>query len=227
MSDEMTVRQYVAEKLMEFSGFGDKEKWPLEWDPDQPDSQLAGYLEIADVSVSATIDALQSIGLIPEDQYDEVKELEENFQYYVGQEYPTNRVMTLYLTLKSEVGKPLTLADLRNFLREIDDLDLPNSTEIEGFIDIMYDLGLSKVEITDYFSDDGDTKALILHPRGSDTSVNPFSPNHPSVFSKDPEFLKKKTMDALLKKYGYLLDQGDKSEAEKIFDEIQRLKEEK
>lgn len=227
MREEMTVKQYVAERLMDHAGFGDREKYPLEWDPEQLDSQLAGYLDIADVSVSATIDALQSIGLLPEDRFDEEKNAGKNLQYDVEEEYPIHHQATIYVTLKQKVGEALTLGDLRDFMYEVEPLGLPDSAELEGEIHLMYDLGLSGVEVTDYFGEDNDGKALLLHPRGKDTSVNPFSPNHPSVFTKDPDFLKKKTMDALLKKHRYLLNQGKDSEAIKIFDEIQRLKAEK
>lgn len=225
MEEEMTIKQYVAERLMDHAGFGDREKYPLEWDPEQLDSQLAGYLDIADVSVSATIDALRSIGLLAEDKFDEENDVEKNLQYDVEEEYPIHHQATIYVTLKQKVGEALTLGDLRDFMYEVEPLKLPDTTELEGEIHLMYDLGLSGVEVTDYFGEN--RKTLLLHPRGKDTSVNPFSPNHPSVFTKDPDFLKKKTMDALLKKHRYLLNQGRDSEAINIFDHIQRLKAEK
>jgi hypothetical protein len=233
MSDEMTVKQYVAEKLMDYSGFGDKEKYPLEWDTENPYSQLYGYLEIADVSVGATIDALQSIGLLLKDEYDDVADIDPNPnpnpnpaldpQYYVEEEHPINRQATIYLSLKQKPGKPLTLKDLRDFLNEIDALELPETTNLEGDIHLMYDLGLSGVEISNYFDDDKDGKVLLLHPREQDTSTNPFNPNHPSVFFKDPDFMTKKTREALLKKYAYLIEQGEEAEAIRISDQIREL----
>lgn len=219
MKEEMTVKQYVAERLMDHAGFGDKEKYPLEWDPEYLDSQLAGYLDIADVSVSATIDALQSIGLIPEDSSDEEKKSEKNLQYDVEDKYPIHHQATIYIILKQKAGEPLTLGDLRDFMHEVDPLGLSDNTEIEGEIHLMYDLGLSGVEVTDYLGDHNETKALLLHPRRETPFVD-----HPSVSSKSPDPSKEDTMNALLTKYGYYLSLGQETEAAKIFDEIQNLR---
>ena len=206
MSDaDLTVREYVAERLMQESGFGDREANPLEWDATNPYSQYATNLDIAETCVNATVEALDALGVLQQGQ--------KKSQYEVETQHPIHRQATIYLFLEPAKGQPLTLGDLRQLMREVDALYLPNSTELEGNLSVMYDIGLSPDQLVNYFG-----------PHTSKEVEAPFSPEHPSVVGKDPKLLLEKTYQALLKKYAYLLDQGEEAEAAKIFDEIQRVK---
>jgi hypothetical protein len=216
---DLTIKEYVAERLMQDSGFGDREANPLEWDATNPYSQYATNLDIAEACVNATVEALNSIGMLSTGA--ETVE-EPNNQYTVDFQHPIHRQATVYLFLKAQPGTPLTLGNVKDWLREVEALNLPDNTELEGEISLMYDLGLSSVELTTF---ENDEEAVLLIPR--ETTTEHFSPNHPSVVNKNPESLRQKTYEALLKKYTYLLDQKEESEAAKVFEQIQRMKEER
>jgi hypothetical protein len=56
-----TVREHVAQRMMEVYGFGDRDAWPLEWDPDNETSQYAILLDLAGDMVDATVEAINAI----------------------------------------------------------------------------------------------------------------------------------------------------------------------
>ncbi len=208
---DLTIKEYVAERLMQDAGFGEREASPLEWDATNPYSQYATNLDIAEVCVNATVEALESIGMLSPQA--EVVE-EPNNQYTVDLQHPIHRQATVYLFLKARPGTPLTLGNVKDWLREVEALNLPDNTELEGEISLMYDLGLSSVELTTF---ENDEEAVLLLPKKT-------TAEH---FNKNSESLRQKTYEALFKKYAYLLDQKEESEAAKVFEQIQRMKEER
>lgn len=207
MHESLTVTEYVAQRLMKESGYPQKDD-SIEWDKDNPDSQYAINLDIADLCVNATVDALKLIGVLPEEVEPNASETTD--QYTVEHAYPIHRQATIYLFLKSEQGQPLTLGDVRDWMYEVDELNLSDETIVEGGLELMYDIGLSVIERDK-------SGSTILHPRED-------SADHPAVLGKKEREILERTYQTLIKKHAYLVEQGDNVEAARILDEIQRIK---
>jgi len=220
MNETITLVEYVAQQLMKDSGYDREDRSSIEWDKEHPESQYSINLDIAKVCVEATVDALRTLGLLSDEKKEDP--IERNPQYDVDQDYPIHKQATIYMILKAKDFDPLTLGDVRRWVKEVDEIRLPDSTHVEGDLSLMYDIGLSAVEYTTYSNEDGETEALLLHGRSDDLS--PYNPAHPSIINKDPKLLLEKTYQALLKKYDYLVEQGQADEAAKILGEIQRIK---
>lgn len=121
----MTVKEYVAEKLMESYGWDldRKHETPLEWDASRDDSQYAMALDTAETAIHATLEAM-----------DLLEQQEEAQREVLFSD------LTTYLTLDhGENGKDIYLSDVDRFVREAKALNIPLGTKLEGYLHLMFD----------------------------------------------------------------------------------------
>lgn len=159
MEKQITVLEYVAEKLMIDAGWdpADREN-SIEWDPNREDSQYAINLDIAKVAVEATLEAIAAIP----DQEDHSRVLK-------GPQYPsegTHKVLssTTFVSLeKVELDDKIFVGDLRHMLDLLDYYGVPDHYEVQGS------------EISVCFENDSPFEQI--------------SRSHPSTLNKTEEYL--------------------------------------
>jgi len=134
MSDQITVKEYVAEKLMHQSGYTSKDENPLEWDASREDSQYSILLDVAEAAIDATMEALD---LIDKEHHEEQfpKADEEDAVYSSN---------TTYVFLDNN-NKVITVGDVRKWLAEVDGLNTPDHFAVEGYLHLMFDENLQLI----------------------------------------------------------------------------------
>lgn len=131
MSDQITIKEYVAEKLMESYGWdlNKKDESPLEWDPTRDDSQYSMALDTAETAIHHTLEALDLL----EQQTESQREV-------------LFSDMTTYLMLDpGEDAKNIYLFDVIRFVQEAEALEIPSDTRVEGFLHLMLDQKLQLI----------------------------------------------------------------------------------
>jgi hypothetical protein len=132
VSEEITVKEYVAERLMEAYGWDldKKDEHPLEWDPEREDSQYAMTLDTAEHAIKYTLEALELLDKAHhEDQFPPLDTKEDG---------NVKSSATTYIFLDNE-AKAVTVGDVRGWLAEVDGLEIPDYFLVEGYLHLMFD----------------------------------------------------------------------------------------
>lgn len=128
MSEQITVKEYVAEKLMVQAGWSlDERETSLEWDANHPDSQYSIMLEIAEDAIHAVMEILP---LIQGGKYQFPERDESDV---------ISSSSTQYLFLEPTEESPITIYDVRVWLSEAEALGATDSFTVEGFLHLMFD----------------------------------------------------------------------------------------
>lgn len=132
MSEEITVKEYVAERLMETYGWDleKKDEHPLEWDPDNEDSQYAMALDTAEHAINFTLEAL--------DLLDKANHEEQFPPLDADEEENVKSSSTTYLFLDNK-NKTVTVGDVRKWLAEVNEIGVPDHFAVEGYLHLMFD----------------------------------------------------------------------------------------
>lgn len=159
---QITVLEYVAEKLMIEAGWDPAEREnSIEWDPNREDSQYAINLDIARVAVEATLEAISAIPA-QEGEPDYNRALK-------GPQYPekgTHKVLsnTTFISLeKDDLEDKILVGDLRHMLDLLDYYGVPDHYEVQS------------TEISICFENDSPFEQI--------------SRSHPSTLNKTEEYL--------------------------------------
>lgn len=134
---QITVKEYVAEKLMVEAG------WPLEerennaeWDADLPDSQYRIMLDLAESAIQYTLEAMDLLDQAHhEEQFPPLNP--EN-----GENVKSSS--TTYLFLDNE-KKTVTVGDARDWLAEVNEIGVPDHFAVEGYLHLMFDESLQLI----------------------------------------------------------------------------------
>lgn len=129
MENEITVKEFVAEKLMIFYGWPVEERENnLEWDPNHPDSQYSILLDVSEAAIEATMEALS---LISEESVDQFPQQDQDSVIRSSE--------TTYLFLEPTERYPLTVGDVRDWLEEAKAMGAPDNFTVEGSLHLMFD----------------------------------------------------------------------------------------
>jgi len=145
------LKHKVANALMERHGWHRAE--PLhkaEFDPSNPNSQYAMAFDDATTAVETFIDALLGLedydfGGLPEvakstpDSYAETDEPEREDNPSI------QKSASLFIFMDSGTGKPAYVGDVRDWLNEVDNAGIPDSTEIDGRLYLSYDVQVDQI----------------------------------------------------------------------------------
>lgn len=128
----MELRDRIAHALMKAHGYSEDDSVSrMEWDPEEPSSAYSMMLEDADIAVKVIMTATETealTGVVPPHLS------------------PVSQTATFFIFLQSEAGLPLYVKDVRDWLGAVNRANIPDHTEVEGFLHLSYDVAATSVE---------------------------------------------------------------------------------
>lgn len=122
----------AAERLMEESGYSRETTSETEWDANRPDSQYSINLETAEIVVDSVLNSLKNLEL------EDLEDIEED-----EEETPNPTITTstaIFIFCDAGYGNPLYVKDVREWLRQVDEAGIPDDCEVEGTLNLSYDI---------------------------------------------------------------------------------------
>lgn len=139
MSSIEEIKESIAKSIMTRNGWDEESKVtnPIDWDPNREDSQYAMVIEETNYIVDAFLNAL-------EEETDDVEDEEEESifdEYGYLKRSKTNTVSaTVFLFMDAGTGKARYVSDVREWLKNVDRLGVPDDTEVEGTLHLSFDI---------------------------------------------------------------------------------------
>lgn len=143
------IKLRITEEMMAERGWK-REDNPLEFEIDNPDSQMNMIHEDTDFIVDSLLKHLSSIEDPNVSFEDEVEEEEEESLFdeygHLKRKQTNTTTSALFIFMDAGTGKPRYVSDVREWLKRIDTAGIPDDTEVEGFLHLSYDLDLQNAE---------------------------------------------------------------------------------
>jgi len=151
MSAIEKIKEVIAESIMKRNGWDEESKTsnPIEWDITREDSQYRMVAEETDYIVDSFLEELAKIP--PEymdEQEEETTEPESLFDEYGHIRRPQTNTTSacVFIFMDAGTGKPRYVSDVREWLKRVDSLKVPDNTEIEGTLYLSYDIDEPYIE---------------------------------------------------------------------------------
>ena len=145
MSAIEKIKEVIAEAIMKRNGFDEESKTsnPVEWDITREDSQYRMIAEETDYIVDYFLEELAKIP--PEyvdEQEEETTEPESLFDEYGHIRRPQTNTTSacVFIFMDAGTGKARYVSDVREWLKRVDSLKVPDDTEVEGTLYLSYDI---------------------------------------------------------------------------------------
>jgi hypothetical protein len=141
MSAIERIKEVIAEAVMRRNGWDEESKTanPIEWDITREDSQYRMVAEETDYIVDAFLEELAKV----ESEDDE----ETEYEFGVLDEYghikrdETNTTSAaIFIFMDAGTGNPRYVSDVREWLKRVDRLGVPDDTEVEGTLHLSFDI---------------------------------------------------------------------------------------
>jgi hypothetical protein len=134
------IKETITQALMHSRGFDElsKEQNPIEWNPEVEDSQYSLLKEDVDFIVD---EFLEEIGKVEEDD-EEVEEPESIFDEYghIKRDQTNTTSAAIFVFMDAGTGNPRYVKDVREWLKTVDRLGVPDEAEIEGTLHLSVDI---------------------------------------------------------------------------------------
>jgi hypothetical protein len=152
------IKETITEALMNSRGWDEisKEQTPLEWDPNQNDSQYSLIKEDVDFVVDEFVeqlagleqDELEEEYVFDDEEDEEVEEPQSLFDEYghLRRDKTNTTSASIFIFMDAGTGNPRYVSDVREWLAAVDRLGVPNNTEIEGTLHLSFDIDEPFVE---------------------------------------------------------------------------------
>jgi hypothetical protein len=145
------LKHKVANALMARHGWDrNVELHKTEFDSENPHSQYAMAFDDATIAVETFIDAL--LGLEDSDSelpLDVAKSIPDSYvdigEEERGENPSIQKSASLFIFLDSGTGKPAYVGDVRDWLEEVDNAGIPDSTEVDGHLYLSYDVKVAQI----------------------------------------------------------------------------------
>lgn len=146
MSAVDRIKETIAEALMSSRGWDElsKEKNPIEWDPNQDDSQYSLVKEDVDFVVDEFMQHLATVDIPLEEEEEEELMFDEYGHIRRDQTLTTSACVFIFMDAGTD--NPRYVSDVRAWLEEVDRLGAPDDTEIEGTLHLSYDIDNPYIE---------------------------------------------------------------------------------
>ena len=139
------IKELIAESIMNRNGWDEESKTsnPIEWDITRKDSQYRMVAEETDYIIDSFLEELAKIP--PEymdEQEEETTEPESLFDEYgnIKREKTLTTSASIFIFMDAGTGNPRYVGDVRDWLKKVDMLKVPDDTEIEGSLYLDYDI---------------------------------------------------------------------------------------
>jgi hypothetical protein len=137
MSAIEKIKEVIAEAVMRRNGWDEESKTanPIEWDITREDSQYRMVAEDTDYIVNTFLEELAKIE--SEDSEEESTE----YEFDATEEDKTNTTSAaIFIFMDAGVGNPRYVSDVREWLKRVDRLGVPDDTEVEGTLHLSFDI---------------------------------------------------------------------------------------
>jgi hypothetical protein len=148
MSAIEKIKEVIAQSMMRRNGWTEESKTtnPLDWDPNSEDSQYAMVVDETNYIIDTFLEELSGFEL-EEDEYEfeedeETTEPESLFDEYGHLRRPQTNTTSaaMFIFMDAGTGKARYVSDVREWLKRVDSLKVPDNTEIEGTLYLSYDI---------------------------------------------------------------------------------------
>jgi hypothetical protein len=145
MSAIERIKEVIADAIMKRNGWDEESKTanPIEWDITREDSQYRMVAEETDYIVDAFLEELAKLPPeYEEEQEEETTEPESIFDSYgnIKREKTLTTSASIFIFMDAGTGNPRYVGDVREWLKKVDMLKIPDDTEIEGSLYLDYDI---------------------------------------------------------------------------------------
>jgi hypothetical protein len=137
MSAIEKIKEVIAEAVMRRNGWDEESKTanPIEWDITREDSQYRMVAEDTDYIVNTFLEELAKIE--SEDSEEELTE----YEFGSTEENKTNTTSAaIFIFMDAGIGNPRYVSDVREWLKRVDRLGVPDDTEVEGTLHLSFDI---------------------------------------------------------------------------------------
>jgi hypothetical protein len=140
MSEIDKIKETITEAMMNARGWDEMSKInnPFEWDSNSKDSQYSLIKEDVDFIVNEAIEEITKIDVSDEDL--------EDYDYLALGDNETLAESTVtvsatsFIFMDAGIGNPAYISDVREWLKRVDQLGLPDDTEVEGTLHLAFDI---------------------------------------------------------------------------------------
>ena len=148
MSAIEKIKEVIAQSMMRRNGWTEESKTtnPLDWDPNSEDSQYAMVVDETNYIIDTFLEELSGFE-IEEDEYEfeedeETTEPESLFDEYGNLRRPQTNTTSaaMFIFMDAGTGKARYVSDVREWLKRVDRLGVPDNTEVEGTLYLSYDI---------------------------------------------------------------------------------------
>jgi hypothetical protein len=148
MSAIEKIKEVIAQSMMRRNGWTEESKTtnPLDWDPNSEDSQYAMVVDETNYIIDTFLEELSGFEL-EEDEYEfeedeETTEPESLFDEYGHLRRPQTNTTSaaMFIFMDAGTGKARYVSDVREWLKRVDRLGVPDNTEVEGTLYLSYDI---------------------------------------------------------------------------------------
>jgi hypothetical protein len=148
MSAIERIKEVIAQSMMRRNGWTEESKTtnPLDWDPNSEDSQYAMVVDETNYIIDTFLEELSGFEL-EEDEYEfeedeETTEPESLFDQYGHIRRPQTNTTSaaIFVFMDAGTGKARYVSDVREWLKRVDRLGVPDNTEVEGTLYLSYDI---------------------------------------------------------------------------------------
>jgi hypothetical protein len=148
MSAIERIKEVIAQSMMRRNGWTEESKTtnPLDWDPNSEDSQYAMVVDETNYIIDTFLEELSGFEL-EEDEYEfekdeETTEPESLFDEYGHIRRPQTNTTSaaIFVFMDAGTGKARYVSDVREWLKRVDRLGVPDNTEVEGTLYLSYDI---------------------------------------------------------------------------------------
>jgi hypothetical protein len=143
------IKEVIAEAVMKRNGWDEESKTanPIEWDPNRDDSQYSMIVEETNYVIDTFLEELSGFEADGEEEYEFEEDNETTEPESIYDEYghirrsQTNTTSAcVFIFMDAGTGKPRYVSDVREWLKRVDSLKVPDDTEIEGTLHLTYDI---------------------------------------------------------------------------------------
>jgi hypothetical protein len=127
------IKETITEALMNSRGWDElsKQRNSVEWDPSREDSQYTLIKEDVDFVIDEFVEHIEELEISHEElDYDEPE---------IATETVTSSAC-MFIFMDAGIGNPRYISDVREWLSRVDELGVPDDTEIEGTLHMSYDI---------------------------------------------------------------------------------------
>lgn len=143
----------LTTKMMVTNGY-EKGDFPTEWNPDIKDSQFSILRDMVDTIVGGTLDYIRNYDDEPTEESPQEDDLlaplprDKWNKHLLGlNEGPVASHANFFIFMDGGPGHPHTVKDVKEWLRRVEELGIPDTEEVEGTLHLSYDFDSTEVDL--------------------------------------------------------------------------------